>query len=71
MTVHLDSIQSIMRDHQETLNDLQDKLSQLSCDDQIIQTIQNRQKTMRECHEIYLQRKLNTFFDEAPTTFNE
>ena len=71
MTLNLDTIQSIMRGHQEILNDLQDKLSQLSCDDQIIQTIENRQQTMRERHEIYLQRKLNTFFDEAPTTFNE
>ena len=71
MTLNLDTIQSIMRGHQTILNDLQDKLSQLSCDDQIIQTIQNRQQTIRERHEIYLQRKLNTFFDEAPTTFNE
>ena len=71
MTFNLDTIQSIMRGHQEILNDLQDKLLQLSCDDQIIQTIENRQQTMRECHEIYLQHKLNTFFDEAPTTFNE
>ena len=61
MTFNLDTIQSIMRGHQEILNDLQDQLSQLSCDDQIIQTIQNRQQTMRECHEIYLQRKLNIF----------
>ena len=71
MTLNLDTIQSIMRDHQEILNDLQDKLSQLSCDVQIIQIIENRQQTMRERHEIYLQRKQNTFFDEAPTTFNE
>ena len=71
MTLNLDTIQSIMRDHQEILNDLQDKLSQLSCDDQMIQTIENRQQTMRERHEIYLQHKLKTFFDEAPTTFNE
>ena len=60
-----------MRGHQEILNDLHDKLSQLSCDDRIIQTIENRQQTMRERHDIYLQHKLNTFFDEAPTTFNE
>ena len=33
MTLNLDTIQSIMRGHQEILNDLQDKLSQLSCDD--------------------------------------
>ena len=71
MTLNLDTIQSIMRGHQEILNNLQDKLSQLSCDDQIIQTIRNRQQTVGERHEIYLQRKLNTFFDEAPTTFNE
>ena len=71
MTLNLDTIQSIMRGHQEILNDLQDKLSQLSCDNQLIQTIQNRQQTMRERHGIYLQRKLKTFFDEAPTTFNE
>ena len=71
MTLNLDTTQSIMRGHQEILNDLQSKLSQLSCDDQIIQTIQNRQQVMRDRHEIYLQRKLNTFFDEAPTTFNE
>ena len=71
MKLNLDTIQSIMRGHPEILNDLQDKPSQLSCDDQIIQTIRNRQQTMRERHEIYLQRKLNTFFDEAPTIFNE
>ena len=71
MTLNLDTIQSIMRGHQEILNDLQGKLSQLSCDDQIIQTIQNRQQTTRERHELYLQHKLKTFFDEALTTFNE
>ena len=71
MTLNLDTIQSIMRGHQEILNDLQGKLSKLSCDNQIIQTIQNRQQAMRGRHEIYLQRKLNTFFDETPTTFNE
>ena len=41
MTFNLDTIQSIIRGYQEILNDLQDQLSQLSCDDQIIQTIQN------------------------------
>ena len=56
MTLNLDTIQSIICGYQEILNDLQDKLSQLFCDDQIIQTIENRQQTMRERHEIYLQR---------------
>ena len=68
MTLNLDTIQSIVRDYREILNDLQGKLSQLSCDDQIIE---NRQQTMRERHEIYLQHKLNSFFDEVPTTFTE
>ena len=39
-------LECIIRGHQEILNDLQDKLSQLSCDDQLIQTIQSRQQTM-------------------------
>ena len=72
MALHLDTIQSIIRVHQQSLHDLQIKLSQSSsCHELMIQVIENRQQTMRERHEVYLQRKLDTFFDEAPTTFNE
>ena len=71
MALHLDTIQSIIRGHEQPLHDLQMKLSQSSCHELMLQVIENRQQTMRECHEVYFQRKLDTFFDEAPTTFNK
>ena len=71
MALHLNTIQSISRGHEQSLHDLQMKLSQSSCHELMIQVIENQQQTMRERHEVYLQRKLDTFFDEAPTTFNE
>ena len=71
MAIHLDTIQTVMRSHQQSLNDLQMKLSQSSCHEQMIRTIENRQQNMRERHAVHLRRKLYTFFDEAPTTSNE
>ena len=61
MALHLDTIQSIIRGHEHSLHDLQMKLSQSSCYELMIQVIENRQQTMRKRHEIYLQRKLDTF----------
>ena len=71
MVIHLDTIQSIIRSHQQSLDDLQLRLSHSSCHELMIQMIKNRQQTVRERHEIYLQHQPNTFFDEAPTTENE
>ena len=70
MTLHLDTIQSVIRSHQQLLNDLQEKLTQ-TCNKELIQAIQHRQQAMKDRHEIYLKHKLNTFFDEAPMTSNE
>ncbi|CAF4724016.1 unnamed protein product, partial [Rotaria sp. Silwood2] len=65
MTLNLDTIQNVIRGHQQILNDLQKKLSQ-SCHELMISAIENRRKAMQKRHEIYLKHKLHTFFDEAP-----
>ncbi|CAF3146940.1 unnamed protein product [Rotaria sp. Silwood2] len=70
MALNLDTIQNVIRGHQQILNDLRNKLSQL-CPELMIQAIENRQKFMQKRHQIYLKHKLHTFFDEAPATLNE
>ncbi|CAF4900250.1 unnamed protein product [Rotaria sp. Silwood2] len=70
MALNLDTIQNVIRGHQQILNDLRNKLSQL-CPELMIQAIENRQKAMQKRHQIYLKHKLHTFFDEVPATLNE
>ncbi|CAF2189932.1 unnamed protein product [Rotaria magnacalcarata] len=67
MTLNIDTIQTVMRGHQQLLNDLQNKLSQ-TCNELLIQAVESRQQSMRQHHSAYLKHKLNTFFDEAPMT---
>ena len=67
MTINLDAMQNIRRGQQELLVDLQNKLVQLDASDLLKQAIENRQQAMIRRHETYLQHKLNSFFDEAPT----
>ncbi|KAF9761758.1 hypothetical protein NGRA_2407 [Nosema granulosis] len=69
MTINLDTIQNIRRDHQELLVDLKKKLSHSDWTELMKQAIEHRQQAMMERHEIYLKHKLNTFFDEAPTAY--
>ena len=71
MSLNLDIIETIKRGHQQSLIDLQDKLKQSDCNETFKQAIKNRQKAMQERHDTYLNHKLNTFFDEAPTASNE
>ena len=71
MSLNLDIIQDIQHGHQQLLIDLQDKLIQSNCTEILRQAIENRQEAMRERHDTYLNHKLNTFFDEAPTASNE
>jgi hypothetical protein len=68
MHIKLDTIQEIIRGHQQLFNDLDEKLTQSDGIESLLmkQIIRNRQQAMRKCHEIYLQHKLNTFFDKAP-----
>ena len=47
MVLHLDTIQSIVRGHEQSLHDLQMKLSQSSFHELMIQVIENRQQTMQ------------------------
>ena len=47
MVLHLDTIQSIVRGHEQSLHDLQMKLSQSSCHELMIQVIENRQQTIQ------------------------
>ncbi|CAF2697827.1 unnamed protein product [Rotaria sp. Silwood2] len=70
MTLNLDTIQNVIRGHQQILNNLQSKLSQ-SCHELIIKAIENRRKAMQKRHETYLKHKLHTFFDESLATSNE
>ena len=70
MALNLDALEQTIRGHEQTLKDLQLKLFQI-CHDTMIQAIEKRQNLMRERHVVYLQYKLQTFFDEAPTTVNE
>ncbi|CAF4208007.1 unnamed protein product, partial [Rotaria sordida] len=70
MTLNLDTIQNIIRGHQQLLMDLQNKLPQC-CNELLIQAIENRRQAMEKRHELYVKHKLHTFFDEAPTTSNE
>ncbi|CAF4277035.1 unnamed protein product, partial [Rotaria sordida] len=69
MTLNLDTIQNIIRGHQQLLMDLQNKLASC-CSELLIQAIEKRRQAMEKRHELYLKYKLHTFFDEAPTTFN-
>ena len=71
MVIHLDTIQSIIRSHQQSLNDLQLKLSHSSCHELMVQMIENRQQTIRGRHETYLQHQLNTFSTKLRRTANE
>jgi hypothetical protein len=70
MTLDLNTLQNITRGHQQTLIDLHEKLLQSNCNQSLKQAIKNRQEAMQKRHEIYLKHKLNTFFDEAPTTIS-
>jgi hypothetical protein len=71
MTINLDTIQNIRHGHEKLLLDLQNQLSQSNSTELIKKTIKNRQQAMEERHEIYLEHKLNTFFDEAPMASNQ
>jgi len=71
MTINLDTIQNIRHGHEKLLLDLQNQLSQSNWTESIKKTIKNRQQAMLERHEIYLEHKLNTFFDEAPMASNQ
>jgi len=71
MAINLDTIQNIRHGHEKLLLDLQNKLSQSNWAELIKKTITNRQQAMLERHEIYLEHKLNTFFDEAPMASNQ
>jgi len=69
MTLNLDTIQNIIRGHQQLLMNLQNKLSQY-CSELLIQAIENRRQAMEKRQKLYLKHKLHTFFYEAPTTSN-
>ena len=71
MSLNINIIENIKRGHQQSLIDLHNKLIQSDYIETLKQAIENRQEAMRKCHEVYLEHKLNTFFDEAPTTSNE
>lgn len=70
MGLNLDGIQNIIRGYEKLLQDLRNELSQISSES-ITEAIDNRQQAMNKRHELYLQHKLMTFFDEAPAAKNE
>ncbi|CAF5038937.1 unnamed protein product [Rotaria sp. Silwood1] len=65
MTLTLDTIQNVIRGHQQRLVKLQNKLPQC-CNQMLIEAIENRRQAMEKRHELYLKHKLHSFFDEAP-----
>ena len=72
MTLNLDIIQNILDGHQQLLAEFEEKSAQYNCILLLKEIIRNRQQVMRQRHELYLQHKLNTFFDQAPmATSNE
>ncbi len=70
MALNLDALQRAIHGHEQSLKELQPKLYE-TCHDRIVQAVKKRQNLMREKHVIYFKYKLQTFFDEAPTTVNE
>lgn len=70
MALNLDIIHNIRRGHQQTLIAVREKLLQL-CAMPFIEVIEQRRKAMETRHEVYLQHKISTFFDQAPVTSNE
>jgi hypothetical protein len=67
MSLHLNTLENIQRGHRQTLSVLQEKIEQ-TCHRLLQQAILNRQQTMEKRHEKFLEHKLKTFFEEAPTT---
>lgn len=70
-TAKLEMMQTMMRTIQTMLDDVQQKL----CDPHynndntmLIETIRERELSMRDYHKISLEHQLNTFFDDAPMT---
>ena len=70
MSLNLNTVETIRRGHRRLLVDLQEKIEQ-SCNDALKEAIQHRQQAMEERHKKFLEHTLSTFFDEAPTAFNE
>lgn len=71
LTLNLDIMQNIANDYEILLGDLHKKLLESDASDFFRKAIENRRQVLIERHELYLQHKLNTFFDEAPTVSNE
>ncbi|CAF1691664.1 unnamed protein product, partial [Adineta ricciae] len=68
MALNLDVIQSTRYGHEESLQNLQNQLSESNANDLLKQAIEDRRQAMTNHHEIHLKHHLNTFFDEAPAT---
>ena len=68
VTLYLDTIRTAICNGQKILDDIQLKLSETNNHNLQVQTIHERELLMRSRHELYLNYKLNTFFDEAPMT---
>ncbi|CAF5026604.1 unnamed protein product, partial [Rotaria sp. Silwood1] len=60
MTLTLDTIQNVIRGHQQQLVKLQNKLPQC-CNQMLIEAIENRRQAMEKRHELYLKHKLHSF----------
>ena len=67
MCLNLNTLENIRRGHQQKLTDLQDKIQQ-SCHHLLQEAITNRRQTMEIRHKKFLEHKLKTFFDDAPTS---
>ena len=66
LCLHLQVIQEIRRNYQQTLSTLVKELSETTWTDSLKQAVVDRQDKMVERHELSLTHKLNTFFVEAP-----
>jgi hypothetical protein len=66
MSLNLNTLENIRRGHQQTLINLEEKISQC-CNDSFKQAIHDRSQTMKQRHERFLEHTMKTFFDEAQT----
>ncbi len=71
MSIYLNTLEEVRRGHQQTMINLEEKISQC-CHNTLKEAIHHRRQTMKKRHEKFLEHTLKTFFDEAPTmTINE
>lgn len=70
MALNIDTLQHIIRRYQQSLKELHVQLYE-TCNQSLIEAVENRLQAMRERHHVYLNYKLQTFFDDAPMAIHD